>query len=149
MISGTFSKGRDSIRTMFTWEADALMIGRCMEEAAELIRNAVTEAGQAKRELGDLLNQVRAVADVVIPLLEKQAKEVRSARMSVVGEVHELMKPLKDIRKFFLDSDYQFEMDRLERFIRVCKDLKDLKESGILDAVSDVAIRLACREVER
>jgi len=53
---------------------------------------------------------------------------------------------LRDIRKFFLESDYKTEVERLERFVSLCREIKALKESGLFDAVCDTAIRMSVQE---
>lgn len=128
------------------WYLDALTIGHLMEETVHLIQAINAEVEESKRVLTGLSNDVRAVFEIVGPQLLQQAKELRAARMTVVAEIRDSLAALRDVRRFFLESEYSVEMDRLERFVRLCKELRVLKESGILDAVADTAIRLAVRE---
>ena len=57
--------------------------------------------------------------------------------MTIVSEVKQSLNVLKDVRKFFIEKDYETEMQNLERFINLCKEIKQLKEDGIFDAVCD------------
>jgi hypothetical protein len=83
------------------------------------------------------------LADIVQPSLMKQAQDLRSARMTVVSEVQQALGAMRDVRKFFLESDYETEMARLERFVKVCRELQALKDDGVLDAVCDSSLRLS------
>ncbi len=122
------------------------MVGCIMEETQQLLEESNEEVEKSKKTLEQLDTKVKALAEVVLPELLRQTKKIRDARMTVTQEVATSMSALKDIRKFFLEKDYDVEMERLERFVAVCKELDDLKKSGVLDAVADVAIRLGLEE---
>jgi hypothetical protein len=117
-----------------------------MEYTADQLADVKTELQEAKTVLQQLSNDVRALAGIVNPLLEEHVAALRRARMATVGEVHQTLTALKDIRKFFLDQQYTLEIDRLQQFVQLCQALADLKQSGVLDAICDSAIRLAIRE---
>jgi hypothetical protein len=53
------------------------------------------------------------------------------------------MTALGDVRQFFLEDDYKKEIARLHEFIDLCERLKALKEEGLLDAVSDIILKLS------
>lgn len=99
----------------------------------------------SKKLLQELANEVTALAEVVQPALEKQIAALRSARMATVNEIQQTLVALRDIRKFFLEDDYQKELERLRDFVELCQLLKELKEAGVLDAVADTMIRLAIK----
>ena len=117
-------------------------IGGCMEISAAELQIVNEQAKASKEILQELHNEVRAVHDQVSPLLRKQIAEIRDARMSAVSEIQSMLVMLRDIRKFFLESDYDKELARLKEFIKICKELEELKNSGMLDAVSDTIIKL-------
>lgn len=112
-------------------------------EVDKMIEQTNMQMEQSKRILQDLANEVSALADIVQPALEKQIGALRSARMTTVNEIKESLTALRDIRKFFLEDDYEAEMQRLERFVKVCRELQELKAAGVLDAVSDTVLKLA------
>ncbi len=116
-----------------------------IDEALKLIGEQVNES---KSILQNLFNEVRAVHDQVEPELRKQITEIRNARMGIVSETQTMLTMLRDVRKFFLESDYEKEMGRLKQFIAVCKELEAMKKSGVLDAVSDTIIKLSIKERE-
>jgi hypothetical protein len=122
------------------------VLGRDMEETTQLLQDANNELAESKKILQDLVNECKALTDTVRPHLAKQISEVRTSRMTIVREVQQSLSALKDVRKFFLDSDYGEEMARLENFVGVCEQLRALKDDGTLDAVGDLAIRLALKE---
>lgn len=144
VLTGRVLKIRKSIA--FGPEQIKAMVGCIMEETQQLLEESNEEVEKSKKTLEQLDTKVKALAEVVLPELLRQTKKIRDARMTVTQEVATSMSALKDIRKFFLEKDYDVEMERLERFVAVCKELDDLKKSGVLDAVADVAIRLGLEE---
>ena len=134
----------EEIRLFF--EAVLLELGKKMEDTVSLIHAILEEAKESKETMEELYNKATSILDEINPALLKQAKELRSTRMTMVSEISQSLTALKDIRKFFLESDYQHEMERLERFVKICHELKELKQEGVLDAISDIAIRLAIKE---
>ena len=120
-------------------------MSRELNPVDKMLETTNKEMETAKRVLQELANEVTALADIVQPALEKQIASLRSARMATVNEIQSLT-AMRDIRKFFLEADYAVEMERLERFVRLCRDLQELKASGVFDAVCDTALRLAIKE---
>jgi len=121
-------------------------VGMVMTDSIELLEAANAEIEESKKILENLANKVTAVADEVNPRLLEQTKRLRESRMTAVSEIHQSLKALREIRQFFLESDYSREIERLKEFVAVCRDLKALKQDGTLEAVSTVAIRLALKE---
>ena len=120
-----------------------------MEQTQKLIEVANEQALESRKILETLADQIRALVDVVQPLLIEQIQQIRSSRMTLVSELQQSLTALREVRKFFLEDDYRKEIDRLEEFVALCRKIVDLKESGVFDAVCDSAIRLAIREPER
>lgn len=117
-----------------------------MEKTDQLLKDTNTEVLESKKILQDLANEIRALSDVVNPSLMEQIKNIRQARMTVVSEIRESLSALREIRAFFLESNYETEMQRLERFVRLCREIQALKSEGVFDAVCDTAIRMALKE---
>jgi hypothetical protein len=63
--------------------------------------------------------------------------------MAAVNEISQSLQALRDIRKFFIESDYATEVGRLREFVALCEQVQRLKENGTLDAISDAILRLA------
>lgn len=122
--------------------AKLTFIGVGMEKTVELVSIVNEEARESKQILEDLANQISKLQAIVQPALVEHAQGIRAARMTVVSEVQQALTAMRDVRKFFLESDYEEEMVRLERFVRVCRELQALKEAGVLDAVCDSSLRL-------
>jgi hypothetical protein len=53
------------------------------------------------------------------------------------------MASLKEVRQFFLEGDYEKEIERLHEFVDLCERLKALTQDGFLDAVADTLLKLA------
>lgn len=73
----------------------------------------------------------------------KFVTELRQCKFAVVTETKEMLGPLKEIRQFFLGSDYTTQMKQLREFVELCERLKALKDSGFLDTVADTMLKLA------
>lgn len=119
-----------------------------MENIDEVLRSTKKEIEESKQIVQALANDVHDVCDVIEPILVSLSQRLRSARMNMVEEVRQSMTALREVRKFFLDSDYATEMERIDRFVATCKQLKELKDTGVLDAVADTAIRMAIKETK-
>jgi len=129
-------------------EGNVIYTGGIMVSVNEELKMANEQVEESKQVLQGLYNDVRALNELVSPLIRSQILELRNARMSVVSEVQTMLVMMKDIRKFFLESDYKEEVERLGKFVALCKELEELKSSGIMDAVSDVMIKLSLKESE-
>jgi hypothetical protein len=49
---------------------------------------------------------------------------------------------LADLRKFFLTSDHEEEMRRLKDFVSVAERLEKMAQSGTLDKIAEVMLKL-------
>jgi phosphoenolpyruvate-protein kinase (PTS system EI component) len=122
-----------------------------VKEAAE---KAVSEAMQ---RLGFYQQQAKEAADVVgkeILTMQSLALEtgelkkevignIRGLRMTATTEIAAVIKPLEDLRKFFLGAEHDKEVERLREFVDLCERLEKLKKSGFLDTVADTMLKLS------
>jgi DNA-binding transcriptional ArsR family regulator len=113
-----------------------------MGEIDKMLDETNRQMDQSKKILQELANEVVSLAEVIQPALDKQISALRSARMTTVSEISQSLTVLRDIRRFFLEEAHVQEMERLERFVAVCKELERLKKDGVLDALSDTILRL-------
>jgi hypothetical protein len=74
--------------------------------------------------------------------IKKALGEVREQRIALGSETRLLLAALRDIRTFFLEKDYDTEINRLREFIDVCERLRALKDAGTLDAIADTILKL-------
>lgn len=125
------------------WEFDALMPGGQLEDTSQLVEAAIKSAREAKEELRAIANECGDIGDVILPSLMDHVKLLRDARFALTTEAGQCLASLKEVRKFFFDSDYHMEMARLKEFIGLCNELKQLQSDGTLDAISDVMLKLA------
>lgn len=119
-----------------------------MENIDKELKIINTEVQESSEILKKMINDIRAMGDAVEPALLDMIKNLRSKRMAITEEFNVVLGSLKDVRKFFSETDYELEMKKMETFIRVCKEMKQLKEEGILDSVCDSMIRLSLKEVQ-
>ncbi len=122
-----------------------ISMGGFMEQNLKLLKAANAEVEASKVILQDLVNEAKATNDFLQQILLSVVKELRDKRMTVVTEIRHMLAELKDIRKFFLEDAHENEVKRLEGFVGLCKEMRELKKDGTLDAVADVVIKLAMR----
>lgn len=117
-----------------------------MELTSELLRVVNEDVTESKQILQKLANECRAVADQIHPLMIEQIKELRSNRMATVREIQDTISAMKEIRTFFIEEGHEKEMARLREFVALCREIAELKNSGVLDCILDSIIRLALKE---
>lgn len=127
----------------FDW---GIFAGGIMEKVAEELEVINLEVEESKKLLRSLYNDLMSLHRQITPEIIAQVQEVRKMRMTIVGEIQQSITAMKDIRKFFIETDHSAEMARLREFVDVCKDLMKLKEAGVLDAICDTVLITACKE---
>ena len=113
-----------------------------MDDTTALLKETTEEMRAAKAELESLANQVANLYSKTLPELDEHLKRFQGLRMAVAREMASTLTELRDVRRFFLESDHAEEVGRLERFAALCRELLELKKSGALDAICDSALRL-------
>lgn len=112
---------------------------RASAEAQEQLVNRVSDARKALEICATSYKQAWAewlkVSEAVLP-------EFRSWRMAMDSELTHSLKSFGEVRKFFLSPDHDKEIARLREFVELCERLKQLKEAGFLDKVTDTILRL-------
>ena len=114
-------------------------INRQPQKLTELARAAVDARDVLRenlRELGGGLEDFNAKVKVSLD-------DVRQSRFAFVTEIAQMINPLKELRQFLLDKQYETEITRLREFVDLCERLHRLKNDGTLDAIADTMIRLA------
>lgn len=122
------------------------LAGERLEKFQMELEETVDQVKKAKEELRSSINEMASVFEILHPKMKSMIETMRSSRMTIVTETKESLKAMADVRQFFLESDYATEMQRLERFVAICKELKVLKDQGVLDDVADISVRMALRE---
>lgn len=120
--------------------------GADMEAFNVELEEATKQVDEAKALLKDSVNEIQRLHEVLFPMMKTQIETLRGARMTLQQESKQCLQSLRDVRQFFMESDYDKEISRLERFVALCRDLQRLKQEGVLDAIADTAIRLSLRE---
>jgi hypothetical protein len=90
-----------------------------------------------------LVQEIRGPWREYQEFVKSSLTEVREQRIALGSETRLLMGALKEVRQFFLDENYEKEINRLHEFIDLCERLKQLKESGFLDTVADTLLKLS------
>lgn len=129
-----------------SWHWHFARIGGVMEREDQLIKSLNCELEESKKILQNLANDISAVAEITEPQLMNHVKRLREARMTAVREMTQTLQSMKEIRKFLFEQNYHEEMNRLKEFVSLCREIKELKAEGVLDAVADIAIRLSVKE---
>lgn len=122
-----------------------------------LAKQAITESKTIKKEMSTLIEDTNEAKealrtavegigenmDKIKPMKKELIENLRGMRMTTTTEVAAMLKPLEDLRKFFLGAEHDKEIARLREFVDLCERLETLKKSGFLDTVADTMLRLS------
>ena len=106
-------------------------------------RPTVRAAEDARRIVNELLEGMGGDMEKFKASSKLYLEDIRQTRFAVVSETAAMTKELKEVRQFFLGSDYKEQTDRLREFVDLCERLQKLKACGFLDSVADTMLRLA------
>ena len=112
-------------------------------EAAGRVGLWTEEAKKANAVLRTEMDAVGGIIEDAKEMRKVFIETLRSMRTTSTTEVAAMMRPLEDLRKFFLGADHQKEVERLKEFVELCERLEKLKKSGFLDSVADTLLKLA------
>ncbi|MEA1883758.1 MAG: hypothetical protein U9N62_04455 [Thermotogota bacterium] len=121
-------------------------VGGVMEITAKELEKVNEEVEESKKILQKLSNEINQTYELVEPELLKTIKRIRDARQTVSMELQGSLSIMRDVRKFFLESDYEKEVERLERFVNLGERMRILIKDGTMDALIDASIKLAIKE---
>lgn len=117
--------------------------GGVMEKDAAALKLLNAEMKDGLKGLQDTVNIVFKTSEQLTPIFNELVKETRDMRMTVTTELQKSLKTMKDVRKFFFESDHKEELKRLQEFVTLGERMRALISDGTMDAVVDVAIKLA------
>jgi hypothetical protein len=120
--------------------------GITLEENVEVIKETADTMEHALEVLQETVNAVQKTSDHFFPIMAGMVKKTRDTRMTVTTELNKSLNAMKDVRQFFLDSDYKIEIERLKEFVDISERMRSLIQDGTMDAITDVAIKLAIKE---
>ena len=123
-----------------------LWVSMTIEEMNALLRQSNSEVDESVDAMNSAYNKIKAMRDILVPDLHAMTGEIRQSRMATEREMKQTLDWMRTVREFLMEKDYEIEMSRLQRFVSLCKDVQSLKETGMLDAVADLAIKLAVAE---
>lgn len=103
----------------------------------------VHQAEEAKKIIGELLYGIGGEMEKFRANVKVYLEDIRQTRFAVVSETSLMTKELKDVRQFFLGSDYHEQINRLREFVDLCERLQKLKQIGFLDSIADTMLRLS------
>lgn len=123
--------------------AIANMVIQTANQIPEVMSNITEQAIEAKTALAEACNRIGENMEKLKPMKKDMIDELRGLRMTTTTEVAAMLKPLEDLRKFFLGAEHDKEIARLREFVDLCERLQTLKESGFLDSVADTMLKLS------
>jgi len=103
----------------------------------------IEDTNEAKQALCAAVEGIGENMDKIKPMKKELVESLRGMRMTTTTEVAAMLKPLEDLRKFFLGAEHDKEIARLREFVDLCERLETLKKSGFLDSVADTMLKLA------
>jgi hypothetical protein len=104
--------------------------------------NLVRRAEEAAAAMEYLVNHVPVSWIQYRDYMLQALRDARATKVAIEIETKQTLAALADIRKFFLDSRHEEEVQRLKEFVTLCERLRDLRDSGFLDTVCDTILRL-------
>jgi predicted RNase H-like nuclease (RuvC/YqgF family) len=116
---------------------------RTSKQIPETMSTLVEQTIEARQSLSQACEGIGENVEKLKPLKKEMIDELRGLRMTTTTEVAAMLKPLEDIRKFFLGAEHEKEVERLREFVDLCERLEKLKASGFLDTVADTMLKLS------
>lgn len=104
------------------------------------------ETQESAKILKQTYNEVAATFDLLEPSLQIMIQKIRSNRMACVSELSAALSIMRDVRKFFIEKEYEQEMDRLERFVKLGERMRSLIDDGTMEAICEMSLKLALGE---
>ena len=116
-----------------------------MESTVEHLNLLKEEMVESRKSLEATFNEIQALNSKLLPMIKDEILALRNARMAIVQETQASLVALRDVRKFFLESDYDKEVKRLTEFTALCNELRKIKDNGTLDALCDSMLKLTTK----
>jgi hypothetical protein len=147
-LKGTDNHPNDPIRVINGVEmVDSDWLNQCViEEVADSPKHlapGVKAAREARETMSELLRGIGGEMEQFEASCRDHLNTIRAKRIAVVSEATQMTNALKEVRQFFIGSDYKAEMERLSEFVALCERMQKLKDSGFLDRVADTMLNLA------
>jgi hypothetical protein len=113
------------------------------KKVTEIMDNITEKTIEARMTLEEACNGIGEYVEKLKPLKLEVTDQLRAMRTTTAIEVASILKPLEDLRKFFLGEQHDKEIERLREFVDLCERLEKLKKSGFLDTVADTMLKLS------
>lgn len=110
-------------------------LGVLLEKTRCTLQEITSEIEDTRNHVNNVVQKIRQTAKAVNADLVKHSGIVREEHSSALASVGASVSVHRDIRKFFLDSDYTREMQSLTAFIGLSAMLDKLTAAGILESV--------------
>lgn len=119
------------------------LVIRKIHELPRLTSPQVKAAEDARQIVSELVQGLGAEMEKFDAQAKLHCEQIRGKRMTMVTEAAQITNALKEIRQFFLGSDYKEEITRLSEFVDLCERMMRLKESGFIDRIADTMLTLS------
>jgi hypothetical protein len=130
-------------QTYMNYDDVNALIVRQIHELPRQTNPQVKAAEDARKIISELVAGLGGEMEKFEAQAKLHVEQIRGKRMTIVAEAAQMTNALKEIRQFFLGSDYKDEVARLSEFVDLCERLNRLKESGFLDQIADTMLTLA------
>lgn len=129
---------------MYTPEVFAeALVAYVKDEYVDGLASLALEASEARVVLETSIEDIKGPIGIYEDAMKSATQQVRMSRMTLTNETKHVLKALEDVRKFFIGKEYTEEVERLQEFVELCERLKALQDSGFLDSIADVLLKLA------
>jgi len=113
------------------------------KQIPDTMSKLIEQTCEARTALSLAVEGIGENVEKLKPMKKDMIDELRGLRMTTTTEVAAMLKPLEDLRKFFLGTEHDKEIARLREFVDLCERLEKLKQSGFLDTVADTMLKLS------
>ncbi len=109
------------------------------------VNPAIKAAKDARTVLSELCDGMAGDMERFENNAKMYLETIRTKRMAMVTEASQISHALREVRQFFLASDYAEEIRRLNDFVNLCERLHALKQTGFLDKIADTMLSLSLK----
>ena len=147
-LKGTAGSPSDPVRIVAGEEmVDQEFFNNAIIAEVNELPNRMNPQIKAAREAREIVRELLKGIGHEMTQFEENCRDhlnaIRGKRIAMVSEATSITAALKEVRQFFIGSDYKLEMERLGEFVSLCERLQKLKDSGFLDQVADTMLNLA------
>jgi len=132
----------DLVRKDVVAEGMAVGLAAEAETKLEKLKKLRSETNEAVQLLFESATGMGGVIQKFTDDSKQWVQDIRQTRFFICGEIQQTKRDAEDLRRFFGSSEHDKQIEKMKEFVEVCERLKQLKDSGFLDAIVETMIKL-------